>query len=328
MTSEMHTGLTMGPVPPKVAMGIVVAQKATGDVPRTGSGDGGSYAQADDIIAEGRRALNAGDLALLPISCEVQRWPQERAVLTPQGEVAADPPELGIIMTYALVHSSGESVQLYSAAPVMIEAQRPPDWALSAARTSDLALTYRALMGISRTDQGEGRYGGEARGNNGQRQRQQSKPQAPANGQRPPAPPARGVAPSTAEMGRDAEEWEELRKRLLNATERLGPERARKMIGDPKDLKDKSRKAQWAALKLLEGTIADEARAAEKNAPRAAPDPPHAPPAAATPATKGVTLAENFEDRAARRAAEAAQRAAEEAELAAEAAERAIGGSS
>lgn len=108
------------------------------------------YASSEDVIDEAREALSSCGLALvcvdaaLTVLCDLETS-DENGVLRKSTQWQA-------ACAYLLVHSSGESLPIVSATPVLPEKGRPLDKSLATAKTYDLAYTLRSLLLLPRLD--------------------------------------------------------------------------------------------------------------------------------------------------------------------------------
>lgn len=146
-------------MPASIATALVKAQREARDVEKDAKNEYHRYAysKADDIAAEGRRALNLSGLAL----CRVG-WTLNPATETGPGSVS---------VCYVLVHESGDVWALPPAfCPVIPEKGRPEDKATAAALTYSAGYVALGLLMIERTDQ----HSPDAR-NDGASQRTRSK---------------------------------------------------------------------------------------------------------------------------------------------------------
>jgi len=101
-----------------------------------------SYASAEQVIDEARKALGGAGLAFIQVGDRLNR-----------AEARGD----GVIGTaevsYKLVHRGGETWDFKSSMPVVVSKGRPDDKAYAAALTLTLAYTLRSLLLIPRDDQ-------------------------------------------------------------------------------------------------------------------------------------------------------------------------------
>lgn len=150
----------MTEMPKSIAAALVKAQREARDVVK--ADENGyhryRYTKADDIAAEGRRALNGAGLAL----CRVGWY------LKPPGEGMP----LSVAVLYLLVHDDGSSWLCPEAVcPVIPEKGRPEDKATAAALTFSAGYVALGLLQIERVDE----HSPDAR-NDGASQRTKSKP--------------------------------------------------------------------------------------------------------------------------------------------------------
>ncbi len=162
------------------------------------------YASGDDVVAEGRLALNGAGLALFALKSTITEHPYSWE--DDKGQVHEDV-QLRLEVFFRLVHSSGETHDFEPfSVPVLPEKGRPLDKAEAGARTYALSYFLRELLLIPRVSEARA---GEAdpderddRGYEPRRQKSAPKtpqraptqaPPAPAN-QAPPAPKRRSLA--------------------------------------------------------------------------------------------------------------------------------------
>lgn len=121
-----------------IAAALVTAQKAAHAVEKGSKNTFHryAYASAEDVIEASRKALAAGDLALLPLGYEVSE---------DCGRLRA---------RYALLHASGDKLELSSETPVVPEKGRPLDKAVATAKTYDLSYLLRGLLLLPRVEEG------------------------------------------------------------------------------------------------------------------------------------------------------------------------------
>lgn len=147
-----------------LAEGLLKAQRAARAVEKAARNDHQkyNYASSDDIIAEGRAAMNEGGCTLslsssavvlagnaaLIAKCTVKRVKDGR-------EYTNEFESMLLRCVFLLDHESGESREVTCDFPFQPEAGRPLDKALAAARTVALAYTYRDLLGLQRVPEGE-----------------------------------------------------------------------------------------------------------------------------------------------------------------------------
>lgn len=99
-----------------------------------------AYASADTIIEEGRKALAAAGLVLLPV---------EAALC---GSEREGPDRFELVRTFVLLHDSGEAAPLRVVWPVVPQTGRPLDKATAAADTLSLSYLLRDLLLMPRVD--------------------------------------------------------------------------------------------------------------------------------------------------------------------------------
>lgn len=129
---------------PNLAAALVAAMKdaeAVGKDARN-SFHNYKYASAEAIISEAREALGKNGLTLMPTSLRED---------TVESRASGEPRR--IVIKYLLVHSSGESLEVVSSAPVCPEKGRPEDKAEFGARTECLAYTLRDLLLLPRVNE-------------------------------------------------------------------------------------------------------------------------------------------------------------------------------
>lgn len=126
----------------KLFAALVRAQQAAQAVEKDSRNDFHryAYASAEDMIAEGRRALSSAGLALFPLVQDVLHG----------GEASED----ALTSEYLLIHESGESVSLKTITPIIPEKGRPADKAVATAKTYDLGYTLRGLLLLPRVEKG------------------------------------------------------------------------------------------------------------------------------------------------------------------------------
>lgn len=109
------------------------------------------YTSAEAVIAEGKEALAAEGLALLPTGQSVRV----------EGDAAAQRFEL--VRRFALLHASGEERPIEWAWPVVPDRGRPLDKAVAGAATTSLAYLLRDLLLMPRVDEADDLAGREER---------------------------------------------------------------------------------------------------------------------------------------------------------------------
>lgn len=119
-------------------------------VMKMGEKVGYKYASSEDVISEAREALTSAGLALYCRSARVQ--PLGTSQVEGGDGVVSTSTQWEAAMVYVLVHSSGESLEIESATPIMPGNGRPMDKALATAKTYDLAYTLRTLLLLPRLD--------------------------------------------------------------------------------------------------------------------------------------------------------------------------------
>jgi hypothetical protein len=101
------------------------------------------YASAEALIEEGRSALSEAGLALLTTT-----W-----AVTPDADGAAMARSSVLRVTYLLVHTSGESLQMTAETSIIPEKGRPQDKAEATALTYNLGYFIRGLLMLPREDE-------------------------------------------------------------------------------------------------------------------------------------------------------------------------------
>lgn len=101
-----------------------------------------NYASAEDVIDEGRKALNQAGLALV-----AEEW------RTQKGDGQSDGHTYSLSVRYRLVHASGQSMNFWTETSVIPEKGRPNDKAEATALTYNLSYFLRGLLLIPRTDE-------------------------------------------------------------------------------------------------------------------------------------------------------------------------------
>lgn len=96
------------------------------------------YASAESIYEEGRAALHANGLALVPVASTLGGDPEKGYVVD---------------LTFELTHAEGGSMTLHRTWPVVPDRGRPLDKALAAALTTALAYLVRDLLLLPRVDE-------------------------------------------------------------------------------------------------------------------------------------------------------------------------------
>lgn len=146
-----------------LAAGLHKAQQSARAVEKSSKNDFQHYryASSDDVIAEGRAAMNEGGCTLSLESSQVLILATGVAALRVVVRKEKDNKELTfesfiLRCTFVLEHAeSGESRPIVCDFPFQPEAGRPLDKALAAARTVALAYTYRDVLGLQRVPEGE-----------------------------------------------------------------------------------------------------------------------------------------------------------------------------
>lgn len=141
-------------MPPKVAVGLVKAQRAAKAVPKLGENKHANYryATSESIIDEGRLAMNEGDLALLQTNVELQLLDRGEQEDRNDGDEQREKSRLRayVRVHYLLAHISGESFGFVREWPCIVQKGRPLDKAEGGALTTCLAYTMRDLLSLPR----------------------------------------------------------------------------------------------------------------------------------------------------------------------------------
>jgi hypothetical protein len=159
---------------PELAKGLIAAMKACKPVVKdaTNTFHRYAYASSEAIIEEGKAALEAGGLCLLPVETTIN------------GSEKTGPNRYELQRKFLLMHISGESIPLVTNWPVCEDKGRPLDKAAASADTLALAYLLRDLLLMPRVDDDD-----VAARDDRQHQSQQRparKAQQPANGDAPP----------------------------------------------------------------------------------------------------------------------------------------------
>ncbi len=149
-TSENRDPTPVDEAPPTatLAAGLVAAQRAAKAVHKDSKNKfhGYNYASGEAVIAEAKEALSAGDLAFFMKGYSIRMLDGTACDMGGVEESAT-----AVFPTYILVHASGEREEMpASPTPIMPEKGRPPDKALAAALTYNLAYTLRGLLMLPR----------------------------------------------------------------------------------------------------------------------------------------------------------------------------------
>lgn len=126
----------------KLYAALVEAQRAAKPVEKDSKNDFHKYkyASAEAMIEEGRGSLSSAGLALFPLSADIV--------------YGNDTNEDSVLVKYLLAHTSGESVEMTSTTPIIVEKGRPADKAVATAKTYDLGYTIRGLLLLPRVEEG------------------------------------------------------------------------------------------------------------------------------------------------------------------------------
>lgn len=144
------------PIPASVAAGLVRARRAVRPVEKDSKNThhGYKYASADDVAAEGLRALNEGGLAFLTLSWVLVSIDRPRVIAAEDGSVQSVPDTATRLRcVHALVAEDGASVEITTDLPVLPDRGRPEDKAALGALTESYAYAIRGLLGIPRVDE-------------------------------------------------------------------------------------------------------------------------------------------------------------------------------
>ena len=139
---------------PNTCAALVEAQAAINAVEKgsTNAFHKYKYASGDDIIAEGRAALNGAGLATFATRWQITETPYQ---WTDEKGAVIDDVALRLLVRYRLVHASGEVMDFEPfSVPVLPEKGRPIDKAEAGARTYALSYFLRDLLLIPRVDEG------------------------------------------------------------------------------------------------------------------------------------------------------------------------------
>lgn len=141
-------------VPPMLAGALVDAQAAVGRVAKDSRNEFHcyNYAAGDDMIDEGRLALTSAGLALmsswkLDTSGAIDRAQEGKhgiKVISVIGRV---------VVSYTLIHRSGEAMRWVTSTAIIPEAGRPDDKAECGALTTNLGYSMRHLLCMSRGEE-------------------------------------------------------------------------------------------------------------------------------------------------------------------------------
>lgn len=135
-----------------LAHGLAVAQRVAHSVEKDSKNQHFSYkyASGEAVIGAAKQALAAGDLSFFADKYEVKGLNGEN--------VSMEEVHAGVAVlhsTYTLLHATGEARTYTSPMMIFPERGRPPDKALAAAKTYDLAYMLRALLLLPRVDENE-----------------------------------------------------------------------------------------------------------------------------------------------------------------------------
>lgn len=172
---------------------LVAAQAAVQPVGKASTNEhmGYKYASGDDVVAEGRRALNGAGLALFALRSTISEHPYSWE--DDKGQVHEDV-QLRLDVHFRLVHSSGETHDFDPfSVPVLPERGRPLDKAEAGARTYALSYFLRELLLIPRVAEAkQGEADPDQRDDRRFEPRRQVKgaPKNESRAQAPAAPPA------------------------------------------------------------------------------------------------------------------------------------------
>lgn len=137
----------------QLAGALAKAQAAVEAVPHDRRNDYHKYdyTSAEAIIREGKRALSASGLALVPVDQTLNGWERE-------GENRFE-----LCRRFLLLHASGESCPVMVTWPVVPDRGRPLDKAVASAATTSLAYLLRDLLLMPRVDEADDLAGREDR---------------------------------------------------------------------------------------------------------------------------------------------------------------------
>lgn len=129
------------PIPATIAKGIVDAQKLIHPVEKSSTNQFHKYkyASGEDVLTAGRAALNTAGLALLTEGWAIRRGDENN-------------PD-AVDVSYLLCHADGSQWRPHSVeTPIIPDKGRPPDKALAAALTYNIAYYLRGLLLIPRAE--------------------------------------------------------------------------------------------------------------------------------------------------------------------------------
>ena len=93
------------------------------------------YASAEQMIEEARGALGEHGLSFVALRCSITN---------------------GVLnTTYALIHTSGQWLEVQSSTPIVEANRQPADKAAATAKTYDLAYTLRSTLNMPRAEEGQ-----------------------------------------------------------------------------------------------------------------------------------------------------------------------------
>jgi len=147
----------MASIPAQLAGALVDAQSKVQRVAKdsTNTFHRYRYAAAEEMIDEARGALNAAGLALM------SHWKVDHSAYTERDQHTDRGSKTVVIVgrvvvSYTLIHRSGEALRWITSTPIIPEAGRPEDKAEMAALTANLGYTLRQLLLIPRGDEDGG----------------------------------------------------------------------------------------------------------------------------------------------------------------------------
>lgn len=139
-----------GNVTPDMAAAMAAAQSEARALYKEGKADKYPYTTAEQLIDEGRRALNAHGLSLVELGNRVQLAAREVVVDGARGKRTVIVHSVEV--DYLLSGPGGGWTAWTRAWPAVEDVGRPADKAVAAALTSALGYTYRGVLGIPRDD--------------------------------------------------------------------------------------------------------------------------------------------------------------------------------
>lgn len=144
-------------MPPRIAAGIVKAQRSIDNVEKDKKAIFGNYASAEAIIRDSRKALHDAGLAL--VHCETRIHREPNVTQTIVTKVGADKVRETVVqdymyvaVDYLLVHEDGATFPVSHTVPAIMDPSRPQDKAEAAALTFNLSYLLRSLLQLPRVD--------------------------------------------------------------------------------------------------------------------------------------------------------------------------------